>query len=160
MAFGNGSVVPLGQVIVKEYLHVVFEIGGVFTAGVVRLVDVPYRHSQAGGRLRTFYALPGNVHRMEDYAPAGARDVREYAVFDQIMLGTVRRIVRHTNLQPQPIGEPLQVCFEQILRSAVAAATVPKHEQPFRVGDAPRGRLVPTTTPRCHNTAHWGRGLH
>ena len=44
-AFGNGSVVPLGQVIVKEYLHIVFEISGVLPPGLVRLVKASHRHT-------------------------------------------------------------------------------------------------------------------
>ena len=44
-AFGNGSVVPLGQVIVKEYLHIVFEISGVLPPGLVRLVEASHRHT-------------------------------------------------------------------------------------------------------------------
>src|SRR5712691_3446832 len=43
--FGNSAVVPLGQVIVKDDFHVVFEIGGVFTPGLVHLVQHPHRHA-------------------------------------------------------------------------------------------------------------------
>ena len=71
-AFRNSTVVPLGQVIVKEYFHVVFEISGVFASGLICLVEAPHRHAQASGRLRTFDELPCNVYGMEDHALAGA----------------------------------------------------------------------------------------
>ncbi len=149
-AFGNGAVVPLGQVIVKDDFHVLFEIGGVFAPGLVHLVQHPHRHPQAGRGLRTFNELPRDVHRVEDHPLAGARDVREHPVFDRIVLGTVRRIVGHTNLQPQPIGQPLEVFLEQVLRGAVAAATVAKHQQPCRLGIRRAARLLP---PQRHAVA-------
>ena len=129
--------------IVKDDFHVVFETGGVFAPGFVHLVQEPYRHAQAGRRLRPFDELSRNVRRMKDHPLAGACDVREHPVFDRVMLGTVRWIVGHPNFQPPPIGQPLQVFLEQILRGAVAAATVPKHEQPFRLGMRRSARLLP-----------------
>src|SRR6266704_1561487 len=42
--FGNGAVVPLGQVIVKEDFHVVFEIRGVSAPGLVHVVQDAHRH--------------------------------------------------------------------------------------------------------------------
>src|SRR4030095_10432462 len=44
---------------------------------------------------------------------AGARDVRNPPRCDRVILGTVRRMVGPPTLQPQAIGEPLQVCLEQ-----------------------------------------------
>src|SRR5262249_37422609 len=41
--FGNGAVVPLGQVIIKNDLHVLFEIGSVFAPRFIHLVQNPYR---------------------------------------------------------------------------------------------------------------------
>ena len=43
--FGNSAVVPFGQVIVKDDFHVLFEIGSVFTPGLVHLVQNPHRHA-------------------------------------------------------------------------------------------------------------------
>src|SRR5438552_4730402 len=62
--FGNSAVVPFGQVIVKDDFHVLFEIGGVFTPGLVHLVQHPHRHAQAGRGLRTFDELLRDVHRV------------------------------------------------------------------------------------------------
>jgi hypothetical protein len=127
-----------------------FEIGGVCTSGLVHLVHCPYRHTQAGRGLRTFDALPRDVHCVEDHPLAGAGDVREHAVFDRIVLGTVRWIVSHPNLQSQPIRQPLQVFLEQVLRGAVAAATVAQHQQPCRLGMRRATRLLP---PQRHAVA-------
>ena len=84
--------------IVKDDFHVVFETGGIFTSGFVHLVQEPYRDAQAGRGLRPCDALPRNVYRMKDHPLAGAGNVREHLVFNRIVLGTVRRIVRHPNL--------------------------------------------------------------
>ena len=125
--FGHGTVVPCGQVIIKENFHVVLESGGVFAPYLVHFVHVPHCHAQAGRRLCTCDELLRDVHRVEDHPLAGARDVRKHPVFDRIVLGTVWRIVGHADLQPQTIGQPLQVFFEQVVRGAVAAATVAKY---------------------------------
>ncbi len=136
--------------IVKDDFHVLFEIGSVFTPGLVHLVQHPHRHAQAGRGLRTFDEMLRDVHRVEDHPLAGAGDVREHLVFDRIVLGTVRRIVGYTYLQPQPIRQPLQVFFEQVVRCAVAAATVAKDQQPFRLGMRRSTRLLP---PQRHTVA-------
>jgi hypothetical protein len=93
--------------IVKDDFHVVFEIGGIFAPSVVHPVQEPHRHPQAGRRLRPFNEVPRDVHRVKDHPLAGARDVREHPVFDRVVFRTVRRLVSHTNLQAQPIGQPL-----------------------------------------------------
>src|SRR5207244_3069391 len=77
-ARGNGAIVPLGQVIVKEDFHVLFEISGVFAPGLVHLVQHPHRHAQASRGLRPFDALLRDVHRVEDDPLAGASDMREH----------------------------------------------------------------------------------
>jgi hypothetical protein len=97
-AFGNGAVVPLGQVIVKDDFHILLKISGVFASSLIHRVQHPYRHLQAGRGVRPLNELPRNVHRVEDHSLAGAGDVREHLVFDGIVLGTVRRIVGHPNL--------------------------------------------------------------
>jgi hypothetical protein len=103
-AFGNGTVVPLGQVIIKDDFHVLFEIGRVFAPRCIHLVQNPYRHAQARRGLRPFDEVLCDIHGVKDYPLAGARDVRKYPVFDRIVLGTLRRIMGHTNLQSQAIG--------------------------------------------------------
>jgi hypothetical protein len=54
-------------------------------------------------------SMPGHVYRMANHSLAGPRDVWEHPVFDRVMLGTVRRIMGHTKLKAQLIGEGLPV---------------------------------------------------
>ena len=85
-AFGHGSVVPLGQVIIKDNFHIVFEISGIFAPSLVHRVQEPYRHSQTSRGVRPFDELSRYVYRMEDHPLAGASDVREHLVFDGLYL--------------------------------------------------------------------------
>ena len=139
--------------IVKEDLHVLFEIGGVFAPGLVHLVQNPHRHAQASRSLRPFDALLRDVHRVEDDPLAGASDRREHLVFNRIIFGTVRGIVGHPNFQPQPICQSLQVFLEQVLCGAVAAASVPQYQQPRRPGIDRAARVLP---PQRHAVAAQG----
>jgi hypothetical protein len=67
--------------------------------------------------------------------------------------GTVRGLVGHPPFQPQPIRQPLQVFFAQVVRCAVAAATVAQYQQPCRLGMRRATRLLPpprhTVAPPC-----------
>src|SRR4030095_9595711 len=53
----------------------------------------------------------GDIHGVQDHPLAGARDVRKHPRFDRVILGTVRRVVGHTALQPQAIVYPVHVCL-------------------------------------------------
>jgi len=102
--FGNGAVVPLGKVIIKNDFHVLFEIGGVFAPRFIHLVQNPYGHAQARRCLRPCDEVLCDVHGVKDHPLAGTRDMRKHPMFDRIVLGTVGRIMGHTNFEPQPIG--------------------------------------------------------
>ena len=141
--FGHGTIVPFGQVIIKENFHVVFEIGGVFAASLVDVLHGSHRHAQARRGFGLLHELPRDVHGVEDHPLAGAGDVREYVVLDRIVLRTVRWIVRDPHLQSQPICEPLEVCLEQVVRGAVAPAPVAQDQQPGRPGMRRAPRLLP-----------------
>ena len=67
--FGNSAVVPLGQVLVKNDLHVLFEIGSVFTPRFIHLVQNPYRHAQACRGLRPFDEVLCDIHAVKDHPP-------------------------------------------------------------------------------------------
>src|SRR5215210_1020673 len=54
--------------------------------------------------------------------------MREEAMLDRVVLRRIRRVVRHTNLDPDPIDQPLQVLLEQVLAGTVAAATVTQQQ--------------------------------
>jgi hypothetical protein len=45
-------------------------------------------------------------------------------VLDRIVLRAVRRIVGHTDLNPEPIYQPLEVLLEQVMAGTIAAAAV------------------------------------
>ena len=60
-AFGNGTVIPLGQKIIKNDFHVVFEIGRVFAPCGIHFVQNPYCYAQARRRFRPFDKVLGNV---------------------------------------------------------------------------------------------------
>ena len=141
--FGNGAIVPLGQMIVKDNFHVVFEVRGVFASSVIYLLQEPHGYTQTGRGLRPFDELSRDIHGMEDHALARMRDVREHSVFNRIVFGTIGGIMGHPNLQAQPVGERLEVFFKQVVRGAVTTATVSKYQQPFRVGIGRSSRVLP-----------------
>src|SRR4030095_8645626 len=65
--FGNGAVVPLGKVIIKNDFHVLFEIGGVFAPRFIHLVQNPYCHAQARRSLRPCDEVLCDVHGVKDH---------------------------------------------------------------------------------------------
>jgi hypothetical protein len=142
-AFGNSAVVPLGQVIIKNDLHVLFEIGSVFAPRFIHLVQPPYRHAQACRGLRPFDEGLCDVHRVNDHPLAGVPAVWTHPGFERIVRGTGRRSMGHTHLQPQAIDYPLQVFLAQRRRGAVAAATVTKPRSRVAWGCAVRPACSP-----------------
>lgn len=132
----NGAVVPLGQVIVEEDFHGGFEVLSYLAAGGVDPFQGADRDSQSGAGFGAFDELFGDFHPMEDYSLAGAGHVWKHAMFDRIVFGAIRRVVRHTQLQSQAIGQPLQVFLEQVLRRAIASAAITQNQQAFgmRIG--------------------------
>src|SRR4029434_7271731 len=73
---GNGAVVPLGKVIIKNDFHVLFEIGGVFAPRFIHLVQNPYCHAQARRSLRPCDEVLCDVHGVKDHPLAGTWHVR------------------------------------------------------------------------------------
>ena len=55
-------------------------------------------------------------------------------MLDGIILGTVGWIVTDANFHPQPIGQALQILFEDVVAGTVATASITKHQQLGRVG--------------------------
>ena len=55
--------------------------------------------------------------------------MREDAMFDGIVLRTVRRVVSHSNLDAQTVGQVLQGFLEDVSVRGVAATTVAKQQQ-------------------------------
>jgi hypothetical protein len=156
-AFGNGTGVPLGPVIIKDDVPVLVAIGRVFAPRFIPLVQHPSRPAQARRGLRPGDAVLCDIHGGQDHPLAGARAVRQYPVFDRSVRGTVRRRMGHTPLQSQAMGYPWQVGCAQIGRRAVAAATVATHEKPLAPGMRRAARLLPPQGPT--SAAQGARGV-
>ena len=71
--------------------------------------------------------------RLKDDSLASARDVREDAVFDRVVLRAIRRVVSHSNLDPQSIGQTLQLCLEDVTVRRIAATAIGQNQQPRRL---------------------------
>ena len=55
-------------------------------------------------------------------------------MFDGIVLGTIRRIVRHTDFQADAVGKPFQMILEHVTIGSVASAAVAQQEHASRLG--------------------------
>ena len=64
-------------------------------------------------------------------------------MLDRIVLGAVRRIVGHPQLQLQTVRQLLQVFLEQVLRGTVAATTVAQNQQALGLGIGRMAMLLP-----------------
>ena len=126
----DGAVVPLGQEVVEEDFHVLFESLGTLAAGVVDLVENVHGHLQAGAGGGLFHQALDDLDRVEDHALAGAGHMREQAVLDGVVLGTVRRVVGHADFQPQTLSQLLQFLLEHMTAGAVGAAAIAQEQQP------------------------------
>jgi hypothetical protein len=135
---GEGSVVPLREVVVEGDLHGGFVVGGVLATGFIDLVEEAHGHFQAGGGFGTLDELLGDLDAVEDHALARAGDVREDAMFDRVVFRAVGRVVRDADLDADAVRQSLQILFEQILRRAVAASAVAFDHEAFglRMGRA------------------------
>ena len=60
--------------------------------------------------------------------------MREETVFDRIVLGTMRRIVSHTDFQADAAGKAFQVILKHVPIGSVAAAAVAQQKHALRVG--------------------------
>src|SRR5579864_8884540 len=70
-------------------------------------------------------------------------DEREEAMLDLVPLAGARRKVTDRNLDPNLIGEALQLAFPQPQTRTVAATSVRSNEQSLRVGIANAADLIP-----------------
>ena len=87
--------------------------------------------------------LPRNVHCMQDHPGGAGRDMRNTWCLDQVMLGTVRRIVGHTNFQPQPDWLALGGLLGTDTAWRCCCHHRPKHEQPCRLRIRCSARVLP-----------------
>src|SRR3990172_5157440 len=148
--FGDGSVVPLGQVVIEEDGHGFLEVVGVLATRGVDLFQQADGHAQASDGVRPGDELLSDVEGVEDDSLAGSGNVGEHAMFDRVVLRAIRRIVRYAQLQPQAIRQPLEVFLEQVLLGAVAPATIAQDQQAFGLGVGRAAMLLP---PQRHAVA-------
>ena len=141
--FGNGAGGPLGPMIVKDHVHVVFAVGGSGAPGLGALLQAPHRHTHTGRGRGTCAAWLRPLAPLEAHPLAGAGEVWAHAVCDRLRLGTVRRLVGHPARAPHPMRQPWQVCLAQRRRGPVAAAPVAPPEPPGRLGMRRTARLLP-----------------
>jgi hypothetical protein len=81
---------------------------------------------------------------LEDHPLARAGPMREQPMLDRVVLGGIRRVVRHTDLDPEPIDQVLQVLLEQVLTGTLAATAIAQQQDRGRSG---RERPSPTRPP-------------
>jgi hypothetical protein len=60
----------------------------------------------------------------EDHTLAGARDMRKQAMFNRVVLGTVRRVMGYADFNTDLVCQGLQVSFEQVMPGIVTATTI------------------------------------
>jgi hypothetical protein len=145
-------VVPFPEAVVEHDLHVGFEVIGVLSAGFVDLLENAYGHPQSGRGLHPFDELFGNLDAVKNHPLARACDVGKHAMLDRIVLGAIRRAMSDSQLDAEPVGEALQVFLEQVLRGAVAAASVAENQHAFRFGVDGVTVFFPTTKRCCRST--------
>ncbi len=131
---GNSPIIPLGQEIIKNNTHILLEIGGHFSTCFIGFVNHMDKCFQASRGVSFLHQFLDQRHRGENDALTSAGDVREEAVFDGIVFGTVGGIVGNANFDPNFIGQRLQVLLEQVVTGTVAAAAITQDQNGGGVG--------------------------
>ena len=108
----NGSIVPLGEDVVKGDLHVLLESRGILPAGFVNLVKDAYFHLQSCGRFGLGHVVLDGLQRLKDHSSTRPGQMREQAVLNRIVLRAVRRVMGHANLDAQLVRQLLEVLLE------------------------------------------------
>ena len=87
---------------------------------------------------------------MKHDALAGASDVGKETVFDRVVLGTIRRIVRDSNGDLDSVHEALKVFLEDVMTVVVAATAIAKEKDLAGIGIGP---LAVSTPPAIEAVA-------
>src|SRR4051794_6881917 len=123
-----------GRGIILLILRAYYTKGSVRERALVHLLEDTHLDLRARGRTGLRHVVPDRPQRPEDHPEARPGHMGEEPVLDRVVLRAVRRIVRHPDLEPQPIGQPLQLLLEDVPRGAVAPAAVAEHQQLRRTG--------------------------
>src|SRR6266545_369121 len=138
------SVVQLREDLIEHDLHVLLETIRILPPRLVHLVEDVHRHLQARAGRGLLHQLLHQLHAREDHPTTRAGQMREQPMLNRVVLGGGRRVVRHPDLNPNPIDQPLQVLLEQVLASTVAATAIAQQQDRGRSGIE---RSSPTDPP-------------
>jgi len=130
----DGSIVPLGQEIIKDDPHIFHGIGSYLAASLIDFVNDMNESGQAGAGVGFFHQFFDQFKRCKNHALAGTGDMGEEAVFDGVVLGTIGWVMGDADFDPQFIGESLEISLEEMMTGTVTAATVTKHQDGSGIG--------------------------
>ena len=151
------SVVPFGKRTVSDDAAGFEEVCGDFAAGFEGSVQDGGRHRQPSLRVSAGDQVAHQFHRFKHHALAGASHMREDAMFDGIVLRTVRRVVSHSNLDAQTVGQVLQGFLEDVSVRGVAATRRRKATATWSLLGNDRDLAAPTTARGIHTQTRWCR---
>ena len=104
--------------------HVLLKFLHGFSTGLIHLVKNMDKRLQTPLGVRFLHQVLDHLNTGKQHPLARAGEMRKQAMFDRIVFGTVRRIMRETNFHPDLIRYALQVLLENVMARAVAATTV------------------------------------
>ncbi len=95
---------------------------------------------------RFSHQLDNVFKRVEQHAGASSGDVRKQPAFDRVVLGAIAGIVRDADLDPDFITEYLQVVFEDVGVSRIAASAIAQQQDGGCIRVATFADAVPVPT--------------
>lgn len=139
----DGSVIPLGQEVIEDDSHVLFEVIDDFTSRLIDLVDDIDGDRETLAGLRLGDEFTNDFTALEDDTLTSPSDMGEEAMFNGIVLGAVGREMGDADFNANLIDQRLEVLFEDVVTSIVAAAPVAENENRRGVGIRRAALLVP-----------------
>ena len=121
---GNGSVIPLGQIVIKDNRHIIHEVVSDYSPGLINYVNDLDDDGQPVLSLGLLHQMLDPHQTTENRSLAGAGDMRKQALVDGIVFGGVRGVVSNADFDADLIGEVLQVSLEELLVGVVATAPI------------------------------------
>ena len=84
-----------------------------------------------------------DVECAKHHAGPGACDMRKKAVFNRVVLRAMRRIMRYTNRNVDPVDQSLQVFLENVMTTVIASSAVAQQQNRLGVGVRPLAVPLP-----------------
>ena len=116
---------------------------GRFAASFVDSPNNVHGCAKARSRARFSHQLDDMLQGIKQHARAGSAQVRKKATLDQIVFGTIARIVSHANRHVRLIGNRLKIVFEKILTGRVTAAAIEQQQHRTRIGKGLLANAIP-----------------